>query len=203
MQVTDGVENNTQENLNAEQTAKTNEVEETTEKTKDKAETSEEIKTYTDEEVNAISLKNSDKAVKKLMAELGIENIDEAKAILTKAKEEKAEEVDEEKNSLREEAKKAKVNAMNLKIENSLLLRGVNSSKASRIKGLINKSDILDDKGELDEDKLNTEIEELFKTFPEFKTKNETNSGFVLGSDGKEDKKEDPMRKMRNIMGLK
>ena len=37
-------------------------------------------KKYTDDDVNAVSLKNSDKAVKKLLKELGIDATDEGKA---------------------------------------------------------------------------------------------------------------------------
>lgn len=196
MTVTDGVENTQEETKEVEK------VEETTPIEEKKQEAKEAVKTYTDEEVNAISLKNSDKAVKKFMKELGIEDIERAKEILNTAKAEKTKEENKDISELEEKANKATIQAMDLKVENALLLKGVNSSKANRAKRLIDKANILNDNGEIDEDKLNEEIENLFKDFPELNSNSNNNAGFVLGSDGKEDEKEDEMSKMKKIMGL-
>ena len=196
MVVTDGVDNTQEETKEVEK------VEETTPIEEKKQEAKESVKTYTDEEVNAISLKNSDKAVKKFMKELGIEDVERAKEILKTAKAEKTKEENKDISELEEKANKATIQAMDLKVENALLLKGVNSSKANRAKRLIDKANILNDNGEIDEDKLNEEIENLFKDFPELNSSSNKNTGFVLGSDGKEDKKEDEMSKMKKIMGL-
>ena len=50
---------------------------------------SEPEKKYTDDDVNSISKKNVDKATKKLIRDLGIEDIEEAKIILSNARAEK------------------------------------------------------------------------------------------------------------------
>lgn len=47
-------------------------------------------KKYTEEEMNGISKKNSEKAVKKMLKDLGIEDQEKARAILKKAAEEEA-----------------------------------------------------------------------------------------------------------------
>ena len=145
MTVTDGVENTQEETKEVEK------VEETPIEEK-KQETKEAVKTYTDEEVNAISLKNSDKAVKKFMKELGIEDVEKAKEILNTAKAEKTKEENKDISELEEKANKATIQAMDLKVENALLLKGVNSSKANRAKRLIDKANILNDNGVIDED---------------------------------------------------
>ena len=196
MKVTDGVENTQEETKEVEK------VEENTPIEEKKQEIKGAVKTYTDEEVNAISLKNSDKAVKKFMKELGIEDVEKAKEILNNAKAEQTKEENKDISELEEKANKATIQAMDLKVENALLLKGVNLSKANRAKRLIDKANILNDEGETDEDKLNKEIENLFKDFPELNSNSNKNAGFVLGSDGKEDKKEDEMSKMKKIMGL-
>lgn len=147
MKVTDGV--NTEETEDVDETTKNNEdeVKETKESVKN------EEKKYTDEEVNAISLKNQDKAINKIFKELGVANLEEAKAKLSQ------EEPKEEKDNSQEEelktiAEKATVEAINLRIENALLLKGIDSNKAIRAKRLIDKKNLLNDSGEVEEEKL-------------------------------------------------
>lgn len=69
MEVIDGVENN--------EVVENNEATDTSKSEKVKTQVSE--KKYTDEDVNAISLKNTNKAVEKLKKELGIDDVEEAK----------------------------------------------------------------------------------------------------------------------------
>lgn len=69
MEVVDGVENN--------EVVENNEATDTSKSEKVKTQVSE--KKYTDEDVNAISLKNTNKAVEKLKKELGIDDVEEAK----------------------------------------------------------------------------------------------------------------------------
>ena len=99
---------------------------------------------------------------------------------------------------------KAELKAINSEIENAMLRKGIEDAKLKRAVRLVEKQNILDDKGQLDQGKLNTEIEELLKEFPELiKKTQEEKVGFKIGSDGKQDKPEDEMEKMRKIMGLK
>lgn len=165
-----------------------------------------EEKKYTDTEMNAISLKNSEKATKQLLKELGIDDVEKAKSILAKAKEEEeaAKSVDEKTQETIKRAEKAELEAINSRIENAMLRKGIEDGKVERAVRLVDKKNILDEKGQLDQGKLNTEIEELLKEFPELiKKAQEEKVGFKIGSDGKQDKPEDEMEKMRKIMGLK
>lgn len=165
-----------------------------------------EEKKYTDTEMNAISLKNSEKATKQLLKELGIDDVEEAKGILAeaKAKKEAAKSVDEKTQEQIKRAEKAELDAINSRIENALLRKGIKDEKVERAVKLVEKKNILDEKGQLDQSKLNTEIEEVLKIFPELITKQQDEKvGFKIGADGKQDKPENEIDKMRKIMGLK
>lgn len=171
-----------------------------------KVEKVEEEKKYTDKQLNDISLKNEQKAVNKMLKDLGIDDIEKAKGILAKAREEEeaAKSVDEKTLELTKEKEAAQLEAINSRIENAMLRKGIKDEKVERAVRLVDKKNILDEKGKLDASKLSAEIEELLKTFPELIEKpKEENVGFKIGGDGKQDKPEDEMEKMRRIMGLK
>ena len=177
-----------------------------TEAKETKAEKVADEKKYTDAEVNAISLKNSEKATKQLLKDLGIDDVEKAKSILAKAREdeEAAKSVDEKTQEQIKRAEKAELDAINSRIENAMLRKGIKDEKVERAVRLVDKKNILDEKGQLDQSKLNTEIEELLKIFPELIEKTQDEKvGFKIGADGKQDKPEDEMEKMRKIMGLK
>ena len=168
----------------------------------------EEEKKYTDKQLNDISLKNEQKAVNKLLKDLGIsiDEVEKANGILAKARqeEEAAKSVDEKTLELTKEKEAAQLEAINSRIENAMLRKGIKDEKVERAVRLVDKKNILDEKGKLDSSKLNTEIEELLKTFPELIEKpQEENIGFKIGGDGKQDKPESEMEKMRKVMGLK
>ena len=163
-------------------------------------------KKYSDKEMNDISTKNSDKAVKKFMKDLGIDDVEKAKSILAKAREEeeKNKSVDEKTQEYIKKAEKQTLKAMNMTIENALLRKKVDDGKVSRASRLVNKENIIDENGEIDENKLNSEIEAIIKEFPELiPTADAAKVGFKVGGDGKQDKPEDELSKMRKIMGLK
>ena len=191
-----------QENVQTNAEVKTNAQETKVEK----VEKVEEEKKYTDKQLNDISLKNEQKAVSKMLKDLGIDDIEKAKGILAKAKEEEeaAKSVDEKTLELTKEKEAAQLEAINSRIENAMLRKGIKDEKVERAVRLVDKKNILDEKGKLDSSKLNTEIEELLKTFPELIEKpQEENIGFKIGGDGKQDKPESEMEKMRKVMGLK
>lgn len=195
-----------QENV---QTSNVVEEKETTKNTKDEGikETNKKSdeKKYTDKELNDISLKNEQKALAKQLKDLGIDDIEKAKSILAKAREdeEKSKSVDEKTQEAIKRAEKAILEAINTKIENALLRKNVKDNKIARAVRLVDKKNILDKDGSLDESKLTTEIEELLKDFPELIQKTEeSKKGFKFGDDGKEETK-DELSEMRKIMGLK
>ena len=196
----DGGEEDNANNTNQEvdETSKNN-------KADDSKETKSEEKKYSDKELNDISLKNEQKALAKQLKDLGIDDVEKAKSILAKAREEeeKAKSVDEKTQEAIKRAEKATLEAINAKIENALLRKNVKDEKVTRAVRLVDKKNILNEDGSLDQSKLDDEIEELLKDFPELISKTEEDKkGFKIGDDGKEDKK-DEMSEMRKIMGLK
>lgn len=191
---------NVQTNAEAKAEAKETKVE--------KVEKVEEEKKYTDKQLNDISLKNEQKAVNKLLKDLGIslDEVEKANGILAKAREEEeaAKSVDEKTQETIKRAERAELEAINSRIENAMLRKGIKDEKVERAVRLVDKKNILDEKGQLDQGKLNTEIEDLLKVFPELIEKSQDEKvGFKIGGDGKQDKPEDEMEKMRRIMGLK
>lgn len=174
-------------------------------KASEEKETKSEEKKYTDKELNDISLKNEQKALAKQLKDLGIDDVEKAKSILAKAREdeEKAKSIDEKTQEAIKRAEKATLEAINAKIENALLRKNVKDEKVTRAVRLVDKKNILNEDGSLDQSKLDDEIEELLKDFPELISKTEEDKkGFKIGDDGKEEKK-DEMSEMRKIMGLK
>lgn len=145
------------------------------------------------------------KALAKQLKDLGIDDVEKAKSILAKAREEeeKSKSVDEKTQEAIKKAEKATLEAINAKIENALLRKGIDEKKVTRAVRLVEKKNVLDKDGELDQSKLETEIEDLLKDFPELITKTEEEKkGFKIGDDGKEEQK-DELSEMRKIMGLK
>ena len=194
-----GEENNANDNQEVDNTSKDTKADEQKEtKVSDE-------KKYSDKELNDISLKNEQKALAKQLKDLGIDDVEKAKSILAKAKEdeEKAKSVDEKTQEALKKAEKATLEAINTKIENALLRKGINDKKVTRAVRLVDKKNILDKDGEIDQSKLETEIEDLLKDFPELINKtDEDKKGFKIGDDGKEEQK-DELSEMRKIMGLK
>ena len=172
-------------NSKAEETAKTDEK-------KESKDTKTEEKKYSDKELNDISLKNEKKALAKQLKDLGIDDIEKAKSILAKAKadEEANKSQDEKTKELTQKYDKARLDAINSKIENALLKKGVTETRVARAVRLIDKNEILDNNGEIDLSKLNAEVDNNIKDFPELlPTKEEEKKGFKIGGDGKEETK--------------
>lgn len=163
----------------------------------------EDEKKYSDKEMNDISTKNVSKALAKQLKELGIDDVEKAKSILAKAREEEEanKSVDEKTQDLTKQRDKALLEVVNSKIENALLRKGVKDEKVERAVRLVDKNNILNEKGEIDSSKLTTEIEAVLKDFPELIAKKEEEKvGFKIGADGKEDKK-DQSNEISNVFG--
>ena len=166
-----------------------------------------EEKKYSDKEVNDISTKNVNKALAKQLKDLGIDDVEKAKSILAKAREEEEanKSVDEKTQEAIKRAEKATLEAINAKIENALLRKNVKDEKVTRAVRLVDKKNILDKDGSVDTNKLNEEIEALLEDFPELVTSksSEEKVGFKIGGDGEETKKDSELESMRKVMGLK
>lgn len=142
-------------------------------------------KKYDDNEVNAISKKNSEKAVAKLMKDLGIDDPEKAKAILAKAKaEEPAVAPDPEKDRLAQELRQAQADVEKATVENLLLAEGVNADRVERAARLITRADCLDDSEAFDREKAKAAVKTLLKDWPELKPQtSNTAPGFNVGAD--------------------
>ena len=150
-------------------------------------------KKYTDDDVNAISLKNSDKAVKKLLKELGIDATDEGKAaakqIIADAKAAAAKDKPADKpaeDNGKYEAAMQKIAMAQGTI--ALISRGVPAEKAARFAKLLDLSGAIDEAGEIDEEGMGAAVDALLKDWPEALGKAGDKVGFKIGSDGKETK---------------
>lgn len=203
----DAAENTNNANANVDDNSTQDQAtgEKDTKQTNTNTDTKADEKKYSDKEVNDISTKNVSKALAKQLKELGIEDVEKAKSILAKAREEeeKNKSVDEKTQEALKKAEKQTLLAMNKTIENALLRKKVDDGKVARASRLVNKENIIDEHGEIDENKLNSEIEAIIKDFPELiPTTDAAKVGFKVGGDGKQDKPEDEVSKMRKIMGL-
>lgn len=146
-------------------------------------------KKYTDEEVNSISVKNSKKAVAKLMKELGItEKTDRAKVkeLIEKAQLDKQEEPEtdgaEQNSRAAAELAEARAMAEGAVLEAVMLAAHVKADKVSKAVKLIDRADCLDDDGKFSREKASAAVTELLKTWTELTDKAEDGGpGFSIG----------------------
>lgn len=138
-------------------------------------------KKYSDKEVNDISTKNVAKAEQKLLKSLGITDVEKAKGILKAAAEAEAKEQDTDAKALEQIMQRA----VKAEAKNVLAEKGFTGKKADRMLNLLNLSECVDEKGEVDTAKVEKELECIKADFPElFSAKSESNNGFKFGSDG-------------------
>ena len=151
-------------------------------------------KKYTDNELNDIVKKKSEKAVSKLMSELGIKDKAKAKEILQKAAKEEAKNNpaptgNAEDSALRNELAEAKRERETAILENVFLTSNVQPAKVEKAVRLIDLDKCRDEDGNFDRAKAKTEIEALLKEWPELAVKPaDNNVGFQIGSDGQQEK---------------
>lgn len=160
-------------------------------------------KKYTEEEMNGISKKNSEKAVNKLLKELGITDRVKAKEILSKAAAEEAANsgnngTDEQMTQFRQALAKEKERADSAVLESLLLGAHVDAKKVSKAARLVDREKCVDEDGNFDREKASAQVAELLKEWPELVVKADgENVGFVIGGDGKpgENPKKTPVKK--------
>ena len=152
-------------------------------------------KKYTEEEMNGITKKNSEKAVAKLLKELGITDKVKAKEILAKAAEDEAKAAssesngtDEQMSQIQQALAKERERADNAILESLLLSAHVDTKKVTKAVRLVDREKCVDEDGNFDRDKASEQIFELLKEWPELIAKaDEGNVGFVIGGDGQQE----------------
>lgn len=148
-------------------------------------------KKYSEEEMNGISKKNSEKAVAKVLRELGITDRVKAKEILSKAAAEEAANSEnngtgEEMSQIQQALAKERERADGAVLESLLLAAHVDAKKVMKAARLVERDKCVDDDGNFDREKASAQVAELLKEWPELVIKSdEGNVGFVIGGDGK------------------
>lgn len=148
-------------------------------------------KKYSEEEMNGISKKNSEKAVAKVLKELGITDRVKAKEILSKAAAEEAANsanngTGEEMSQIQQALAKERERADGAVLESLLLAAHVDAKKVMKAARLVERDKCVDDDGNFDREKASAQVVELLKEWPELVIKSdEGNVGFVIGGDGK------------------
>lgn len=161
-------------------------------------------KKYSEEEMNGISKKNSEKAVAKVLRELGITDKVKAKEILSKATAEEAANsanngTGEEMTQIQQALAKERERADGAVLESLLLAAHVDAKKVMKAARLVERDKCVDDDGNFDREKASAQVAELLKEWPELVVKaDEGNVGFVIGGDGKQgaDQKKTPEKKV-------
>lgn len=161
-------------------------------------------KKYSEEEMNGISKKNSEKAVAKVLRELGITDRVKAKEILSKAAAEEAANSEnngtgEEMSQIQQALAKERERADGAVLESLLLAAHVDAKKVMKAARLVERDKCVDDDGNFDREKASAQVAELLKEWPELVVKaDESNVGFVIGGDGKQgaDQKKTPEKKV-------
>lgn len=161
-------------------------------------------KKYSEEEMNGISKKNSEKAVAKVLRELGITDRVKAKEILSKAAAEEATNssnngTGEEMSQIQQALAKERERADGAVLESLLLAAHVDAKKVMKAARLVERDKCVDDDRNFDREKASAQVAELLKEWPELVVKaDEGNVGFVIGGDGKQgaDQKKTPEKKV-------
>ncbi len=149
---------------------------------------------YSEEDMNNITKKNEEKAKKKLLADLGITDVEKAKQILAKAN------ADTQNNAagdntgnnagdstLKSQLTEALERADNAILEIVLHKNNVKAEKIEKAVRLIDRKDCLDDEGKFSKEKADEAVKALLKDWPELTGANggdNSNTGFRIGSDG-------------------
>ena len=142
-------------------------------------------KKYTDDDVNNISKKNSEKAVNKLLKELGITDKEKAKKILAEAAAAEGASQSVGQDDTRVAELTANLEASVL--ENIMLSQHFKAEKVARAVKLINRADCLDDEGNFSRDKATEAVKKLSEDWSELaETADGKHVGFSIGGDGQQ-----------------
>ena len=149
-------------------------------------------KKYSDEDMNNIVKKNTSKAEQKLLKSLGITDVEKAKEILKAAAETETNENGTQANALEQVTQRA----VKAEIKNILAEKGFVGKKADRMLNLITLNECINDNGEIDAEKVESELESVKSDFPElFSADEKSKSGFRFGSDGDSEHNESGVKK--------
>lgn len=146
-------------------------------------------KKYSDNEMNDIVKKKSEKAVSKFMNELGITDKEKAKEILRKAADDEAKNQAQTGNADDSEFKTQLATAQHetelALLENVFLTSNVQPAKVEKAVKLVDLEKCKDEDGKFSREKAKSEIDALLKEWPELAVKTDnSNVGFQIGSDG-------------------
>ncbi len=149
---------------------------------------------YSEEDMNNITKKNEEKAKKKLLADLGITDVEQAKQILAKANADSQNNAagDNTGNNAGDSALQSQLDEANMRADNAVLetvlhKNNVKAEKIEKAVKLIDRKDCLDDEGKFSKEKADAAVKELLKDWPELTGANggdNSNAGFRIGSDG-------------------
>lgn len=146
-----------------------------------------EEKKYTDAQVNSISKKNEEKAVAKVLKELGITDREKAKQILAAAAAAESQQSEGPPAASQDDTAltAAREEVISARLENVLLKNHVKAGRVENAVKLINLTECVDDDGKFSKEKADAAVKNLLKDWPELKEKTEeTNVGFAIGSNG-------------------
>lgn len=146
-------------------------------------------KKYSDNEMNDIVKKKSEKAVSKFMNELGITDKEKAKEILRKAAEDEAKNQAQTGNAddsaFETQLATAQHETELALLENVFLTSNVQPAKVEKAVKLVDLEKCKDEDGKFSREKAKSEIDALLKEWPELAVKTgSSNVGFQIGSDG-------------------
>lgn len=113
-----------------------------------------------------------------------------------------------EHENMKLENQKLKEQILNSNIDSKLTSlatnEGVKADKIPFLLKLVDRTGLANEKGEIDEAKVKSSIENVLKAFPDFKTKDQNSNGFQqIGSNGSEDNNNPIDDKLDAIFGIK
>lgn len=147
-------------------------------------------KKYSEDDMNNIVKSKSEKAVNKLLKELGITDREKAKAILQKAAEseqtpDSTDTGNDASAQLNSELAAERTEKEYALLEAVFLTEKVNPAKVAKAVKLIDLEDCRDDEGKFDRSKATEAVKALLKDWPELAPKEDSSGvGFKIGSDG-------------------
>lgn len=164
--------------------------------------------------IDSIISKRIDGLTKSILRDNGVED-SELKEMLTQYKAGKTQKAQDEKNNLiklKNENEDLKKQILNNKITNVVNTKaaelGIETAQLPYVLKLANLNEVTLDDGSVDESKIEEALNQVLTDIPVLKTSKKIDkqdrSGFKnIGPDAKDDQNEDPLDKMRKIMGLK